>query len=207
MQFDRLKKKRLGDILVDEGLVGKEHVIEALHEHQRSKRLVSDVLLDGGQLREFELAKALVEQQALPFVDLANYTIHKDLVATFPAEFLHRAAIVPMDRFGSQVAFACQELPAGDVAEELRVRLPDGCYFFVALSCEIRRVLKESAPLEKEEVPVVEVRAGTKAPAPGAKPASAAKPKQSEDLAWRELFDAANAAVIADLKPEAAPEE
>jgi hypothetical protein len=193
MQFERLKRKRLGDILVDEGIVGKEHVIAAIQEQQRTKRLLSEILIDAGHLAEFDLAKAIVEEQQLPFIDLATYTIHKDLVAEFPAELLHRAAAVPLDRFGKQVAFACQELPSGEVAEQLRECVPEGCYFFVALAGEIRRVLKEFAPLASN--------------APPATPEGPADEEFNQDSAWKEIFDAANAAVLAELKAEARPED
>lgn len=202
MQFERLKRKRLGDILVDEGVVGKEHVIAALQEQQRTKRLVSDILIEAGHVAEFDLAKALVEEQQLPFVDLTTYTIHKELVAEFPAELLHGAALVPLDRFGKQVAFACQEVPAGEVGERLRELVPEGCYFFVALASEIRRVLKNFAPLASS-APAEVARPATAVAAPQ----SAADEEVNEDSAWKELFDAANDAVLAELKAEARPED
>jgi len=212
MQFDRLKRKRLGDILVDEGLVTKEFVIGALHEHQKTKRLLSDVLIDNGHIGEYDLAKALVTEQQLPFVELSNHTVHKDLLAEFPADFLHRAALVPLDRFGAQIAFACQELPGADVAEELRARAPEGCYFFVALSAEIRRLLREFAPLgngasQPEPRRAGEARRETSPRDEGRKAPPRDDAEIREDTAWKVLFDSANAAVMADLKPEGSTAE
>ena len=81
--YQRLKKKRLGDLLVDEGLVGNDTVIAALHERQVSHRLLSEILIEAEELSEYDLARILVEQLQLPYLDLSTYQIHKDLVQTF----------------------------------------------------------------------------------------------------------------------------
>ena len=72
--YDRLKRKRLGDVLVDEGLATEETVISALQEQQRSGRLLSDILLDLRQVGEHDLARAIVEHYQVPYIDLKNYT-------------------------------------------------------------------------------------------------------------------------------------
>jgi len=109
--YDRLKRKRLGDILVDEHLASEEVVITALQEQQRSGRLLSDILLQMQEVGEYDLARVIVEQYQTPFIELKSYAVHKDLIELFTPEFLHRSAVVPLDRFGRQICFACQEIP------------------------------------------------------------------------------------------------
>jgi len=185
--YDRVKRTRLGDMLVDEGLVSKEAVIEALREQQRNHRTLSDILIDTQQITEYDVARILVREQQLPFLDLAAYSGHKDLVARFPAELLHRAAVLPLEKFGDQVAFACQEVPTGQVAEELRALAPAGFFVYIALSAEIRRLLGEYAPIASQGTPWRE----------GSGP--------SADARWTNLFDSANQAVLAEI--DRTPEE
>lgn len=186
--YERLKKKRLGDILVDEGLVGKDTMIAALHEQQVSSRLLSDILIEGDELSEYQLARTLVEQQQLPYVDLTCYVLHKDLIKEFAGSFLHKNGVVPLETFGGRIAFAAQEIPNPTVIEELKEHSPKGLFFFIALASDVKRCLQENAPLEGDDrVAVVKQAQGEDA---------------GEDMAWQSLFDAANESVIAELSED-----
>jgi type IV pilus assembly protein PilB len=186
------KKKRLGDILVDEGLATKEAVIRALHEQQKSHRLLSDILLDEGELSPHDLARVVVDQYQVPFLDLERYSLHKDLVEQFPAALLHAAAVVPLDRFGPQVCFACQEIPGEAVAEKLRQHVEGTLQFFVAVSTAVREVLAEHVKLAGDEN---KVRPKPKAVLP-------TPDEIDEDAAWKDLFDSADKEILQDLKSE-----
>jgi hypothetical protein len=185
--YDRIKRKRLGDVLVDEGLATEETIISALQEQQQSGRLLSDILLEMRHVGEQEIAHAIVDHYQVPYIDLKNYTIHKDLIQEFPPAFLHRARIVPLDRYGKQICVACQEIPGKDVVDELKKRAPGGIYFYVASALEMRRVLADYVAVK-----------------PGEKAAAAAAPAKVKDdeesSAWKNLFDAANESILTELR-------
>jgi hypothetical protein len=194
--YDRMKRKRLGDILVDDGLATEETVIAALQDQQRTGRLLSDILLDQRQVGEHDLARAIVEHYQVPYIELRTYTIHKDLVKEIPAALLHRARVVPLDKYGKQICFACQEIPPKECVDELRRHAPGGVYFFVASAVDIRKALEDYAPIGKPA-------AGPGAPAPASAPAKkqAATAEQSdENAAWKDLFDAANDSILTEIK-------
>jgi hypothetical protein len=198
--YDRLKRKRLGDVLVDEGLATEEIVIAALQEQQRTGALLSETLLQQRQLGEHDLARAIVEHYQVPYIDLKNYTIHKDLVKEVPAALLGRARIVPLDRYAKQMCFACQEIPAKEVVDELRKVAPGGIYFYVASAVDIKKALEDYAPVAKSApaAPAGKPAAGGKAPAKAA--VSAAAASADENNAWKDLFDAANESILTDIK-------
>ncbi len=189
--YDRMKRKRLGDILVDDGLATEEVVIAALQEQQKTGRLVSDVLLEQRQVGEHDLARAIVEHYQVPYVELRNYTIHKDLIQTIPAALLNRARVVPLDKYGKQICFACQEIPPKELVDELRKHATGGVYFFIASAVEIRRVLADYASVGKGAVALP--------PAP-AKQKAAVAATPDENTAWKDLFDAANESILTDIK-------
>jgi general secretion pathway protein E/type IV pilus assembly protein PilB len=201
--YDRLKRKRLGDVLVDEGLATEEIVIAALQEQQRTGALLSEILLQQRQVGEHDLARAIVEHYQVPYIDLRNYTIHKDLVKEIPPALLSRARVVPLDRYAKQMCFACQEIPAKEVVDELRKIAPGGIYFYVASAIDIKKVLEDHAPAAaKPAAAPARAPAGAKAPAQGkAGPAKApAAAPTDEDSAWKDLFDAANESILTDIK-------
>ncbi|MEE8105826.1 MAG: hypothetical protein V3T86_09860 [Planctomycetota bacterium] len=183
MHYTRVKKKRLGDFLMDEGLITKEAVIAALHEQQVSNRLLSSVLLESEDVSEFELARAIVEHQHVPFLELSSYNLHKELVEGFDAEFLNAARVVPMENFGGRISFAVQEVPSEAVVEKLMEHADKGMYFFIALASNISRALREYAPVQTEE----EAMSGVAA-----------------DKGWTNLFDTANESILSDIvEPDA----
>ncbi len=191
-QYDRFKRKRLGDILVSEGVASQEAVIAALKEQKQSPQLLSDLLLDAQALSEWDLARVVVEQYQLPFIDLARYSPHKDLIESYPARLLHGAALVPLDRFGQQTCFACQEVPGEGVVNKLRQVGRGPVQLFVALSLEVRRVLHELAPLEADAMAADTAAAAAKgAPIPFG--------SMETDGGWKDIFDAANQSVLSEL--------
>jgi hypothetical protein len=200
--YDRLKRKRLGDVLVDEGLATEEIVIAALQEQQRSGALLSDILLQQRQVGEHDLARAIVEHYQVPYIDLRNYTIHKDLVKEVPPALLNRARVVPLDRYAKQMCFACQEIPAKEVVDELRKVSPGGIYFYVASAVDIKKVLEDYAPVAKPAAAAAaKAPAGAKAPAQGKAAAKVpAVESADENTAWKDLFDAANDSILTEIK-------
>jgi type IV pilus assembly protein PilB len=189
--YDRLKRKRLGDVLVDEGLATEEEIIAGLQQQQQTGRLLSDILFEGRKVSEYDIARAIVEHCQAPFIDLRSYTLHKDLIQSLPARLLHTAGAVPMEKFGDQICFACQEIPSDEAANRLKEHAPGGIYVFIASSVDIRAALHNHAPLtaETEEAPKA---------APAGK-AAAASTSSEEDQAWKELFDAANESILTEL--------
>jgi len=195
--YDRMKRKRLGDILVDDGLATEETVIAALQEQQRTGRLLSDVLLDQRQIGEHDLARAIVEHYQVPYIELKTYTLHKDLIKEIPAALLNRARVVPLDKYGKQICFACQEIPPKEIVDELRRHSPGGVYFFVSSAVEIRKVLEDHAPLGNK--PAAAPGSPAPASAPSKKQAAAAE-QSDENAAWKDLFDAANESILTEIK-------
>ncbi|MHC4933027.1 MAG: hypothetical protein ACYTGV_12635 [Planctomycetota bacterium] len=196
--YERLRRKRLSDILIDEGVASKEAVMTAFQEHQQSDRLLSDVLLESNELSEFDLAKVLVAQYQLPFVDLSSYNFHKDVVRKYPAELLHRAGTVPLDLFGETVCFACQEFPSEEVAAELESHGPGKIFYFVALAMEIKHALGSQAPLTE---PAADAEPAVGEPEAETPPVEEGGPAGG---AWKELFDMANESILASLGGEEA---
>lgn len=183
--YDRVKRKRLADLLVDEGLVSKKVVLAALREQYETKNLLSTILLDSEDVDVFDLARLVTEQYQVPFLDLEHYSIGKDLVQEFPAELLHMGRVIPLDRFGNSVGFACQEVPSPEVHAALR-DIAGGVFIFSAFSRDIVTRLDENHPWQ---APEVTAKAGVDADSEGSE----------NDSAWHSLFDSANESVMSDI--------
>ena len=207
--YERLKRKRLGDVLVDEGVVERDVVIRALQEQQLSRRLLSDILLEEDSVAQYDLARVIVDQYQVPYLDIATYSLHKDLIEEFPNELLHEARVLPLDRFGKQVCFACQEIPSQAHADQLRQHAGGGMYFFVGLANDVKQCLADHAPLANVEK-MEEVQAPVGAQPFGEEQGlreSLTEEVVSESVAWKNLFDSADDAIMSELGSEDSPAE
>lgn len=183
--YDRVKRKRLADLLVDEGLVDKKIVLAALREQYKTKKLLSTILLESEDIDAFDLTRLITEQYQVPFLDIERYSMDQELVREFPAALLHVNRIIPLDRFGNSVAFACQEVPSSDVYAALR-DTAGGVFLFAAFSRDIMMRLDENHPWQAPEVVPSSDNSG--------------EPEAAEnDSAWHSLFDSANESVMLDI--------
>jgi hypothetical protein len=189
--YDRVKRKRLADLLVDEGLVNKKVVLAALRVQYETKELLSTILLGADDVDAYDLARLITEQYQVPFLDLENYSADKDLIQEFPAELLHVGRVVPLDRFGSSVAFACQEVPSPEVHAALR-DIAGGVFVFSAYSRDIVTCLDANHPW----------RAPESAASASSDDGDSVAGEGENDSAWQSLFDSANESVMSDIDPE-----
>lgn len=79
----RKLNKRLGEILMDKGLITSEQLSEALTEQQRTKEFLGQILIRRNYIKERDLLKALSEQFGIPLGKLKNKYIHWELVKQF----------------------------------------------------------------------------------------------------------------------------
>jgi len=213
-------------VLVDEGLVDRDLVIRALQEQQARPRLLSDILLDNDGVTPYDLARAIVENYQVPFLDVSGYAFHKELLAMFPGELLHEMAVIPMDRFGRQMCFVCQEIPGGAQVDRLKEFAEGGLYFYVGLSHDIRECLHNQVPFEgaagaggedaDDEVvaPLIgdeplpeslEVLTEDEKAAAALEVLRQDSDDEDEDAAasdsvtWKQLFDSADASILSEL--------
>src|SRR3954447_10619521 len=88
--------KQLGDILLEEGLVTREQLAEAVETQQRLGRTLGRVLVDQGVLTESQLVAALATQIGMKFVDLTEYPVDGSAVARIPDAVARRHTALPI---------------------------------------------------------------------------------------------------------------
>ena len=186
--YDRLKRKRLSDILVDEEMSSKGAVITAVHESHQSGRLLSTILISGSELTEYDMARVLVKHYQLPFIELAHYSYHRDLIDKFPPDFLQTKRLVPLDQFGESVCFATQEFPDDETMAKLEAVVEGPIFFFAAMSADIVGALHDNLTGRVEEPKLAALAVGNE---------QSSEPAPDQD--WAKLFDNANESIVSTL--------
>src|SRR5919197_2014672 len=89
------KKKHLGQILVEEGLITDEQLELALKEQERVPKSLGRILIDLRLIREDDLVRALALQVGLEFVDLSEAPPDPGVVTLIPESVAKRYRALP----------------------------------------------------------------------------------------------------------------
>jgi len=91
-------RRRLGELLVETGLLSREHLLEALEAQKKSGRRLGQVLVGMDLISEEEIAFALAMQLRIPFIDLRDYEITADVMESIPEEVCRKFVCVPIEQ-------------------------------------------------------------------------------------------------------------
>ncbi|MFN0186172.1 MAG: GspE/PulE family protein [Aquabacterium sp.] len=80
----RPERIRLGDLLIQEGLLTEPQLMQALGEQKKSGRKLGRIFVDQGWVTEVQIAKAVARQLRAPFVDLASRAVRPEVARLLP---------------------------------------------------------------------------------------------------------------------------
>lgn len=121
--LDAQSSKRLGEVLLDWGLVSRDTLAWALAQQERSGSRLGETLLSSGVLRRDDLHRALAQVWGCDFVDLRATAIDVDLARRFDPDEMLRRRWVPYLSDGTVARVATSERPTAELAGELAMRL------------------------------------------------------------------------------------
>ncbi|NAW99111.1 MULTISPECIES: GspE/PulE family protein [unclassified Vibrio] len=124
-------RKRLGDLLVEEGIITENQVEQALAAQKRSGRKLGDTLIELGFLSEQQMLSFLSQQLSLPLIDLSRANVDIDAVQLLPEVHARRLRALIIGKNGDTLRIAMSD-PADLFAQEsLLTQLPQYSFEFV----------------------------------------------------------------------------
>lgn len=93
----RKNKKRLGDLLIQEGLITQDNLSNALVEQKKGCRKLGETLVDLGYVDELSIAKALQKQLKLDIVQLTGITIQPGVLELVNEPILRKYMLIPYE--------------------------------------------------------------------------------------------------------------
>lgn len=115
-----MERKRLGDLLVEAGLLSPEQLQRTLHEKPREQKL-GDALLQRGYITEQQLIEVLEFQLGIPHVNLFRYPFDPKLFNLVPKEFAKQKQIVPLKTDGDKLFVAMSDPMDYITVDDLRL--------------------------------------------------------------------------------------
>ncbi len=110
----RITKKRIGELLVEQGTITGEQLATALAEQQAQGELLGRILVRLGHVTEEQVAQVLTAQYGFPYLPLDNYEIDQELTAVVSEDVARQYCLLPVDRIGNALTLAMADPSNGE---------------------------------------------------------------------------------------------
>lgn len=96
-------KKRLGEQLIDEGIISKEQLARALAESKQTNTPIGSVLVKLGFITLEQLRETLSKQQGVAHVEAKDLKIEANVIRLLPEDFIRDNKVVPVSTDGKTI--------------------------------------------------------------------------------------------------------
>jgi len=126
-----MPRKKVGDILIDKGLISNDQLNQALKEQKKTGHKIGQILVESGMITEEQLIETISERLKIPKISLDQMVIDPSVVGLVPVEVARRYCLIPAFRIGDNLTVAMSD-PLNIIAiEELKY----------LTKCEVKRVI------------------------------------------------------------------
>ncbi len=144
MRYERASNKHLGELLLERGIIARDHLQKALeYQQEHAGVLFGEALIKLGYATEEDIAQAITSQYGFPYLPLANYEIDIEVARAVPGNVCEQFCLIPIDKIGKSLTLAMSN-PLNIKAVE-DVELLSGCTVqaFVSTTTDIRNAIKK----------------------------------------------------------------
>lgn len=138
------RRKKLGQILVEAGLISEDQLVLALEEQKKgTKKHLGKIIVEKGWAKEEDICQALSKQLNIPYVKLKDLEIPDEVLETISRKQANRRLIIPYEKTGRRLRLAmANPLDYGTINE---VKFRTGLDVSVAVAPEedIREAIDE----------------------------------------------------------------
>ncbi len=159
-----LDRPRIGELLVDEGLVTPNQLSEALAVQRERGGKTAEILISMRYLDPHALVNLLARQPGVASIDLQHYVVPSELIDLIPKALALKHEVFPIDRLGRlltlAMAFPLDRRAIDEIQEATGLRIK-------ALLCgpaDIRAAINRYYPLDPPKAPASEPGEPTEAP-------------------------------------------
>ncbi len=141
VSLTRLTRKKLGEILVEQGLLSDAQVQDTLRLQHQLGLLFGETLVQQKLITEEKMVSVLVSQFGIPYILPTQYNINKELLEIFDPQMMRRFQFVPIDSIGSVLVVAIAGLLSEDLLKEIEGQTGCSLQLFLTKMSEINAVL------------------------------------------------------------------
>lgn len=136
-----LQKKRIGELLIENGSLSPENLEEALQHQKKEGGVIGQILIRLGYVSEESLVAALSKQLHVPYLPLSHYSINMDAAPLLGEELCRKHHVVPFD-FDEKKIFVAISDPLNDfVGDDVEKKSKLKAQIFITTPSEIYTML------------------------------------------------------------------
>jgi type IV pilus assembly protein PilB len=113
-------RRRLGDLLIEEGLITPEQLQTTLAEKEKNQK-IGEALLQRGYITDQQLADVLENQLGIPHISLFQYPFDTNIFSLISKETARRNLIIPLKKDGNKLYVAMVDPMDFIVIDDLRL--------------------------------------------------------------------------------------
>lgn len=136
-------KKKIGELLLEKGLISPQQLDEGLKEQALSGRRLGEILVDRGRITEEQLIDTVSERLSIPRITLPLMVIDPQVIRRVSVELARRYTLIPVFEIGNALTLAMAD-PLNIIAiEEIKYRTGRNINRAVASSTEINDAIDQ----------------------------------------------------------------
>ena len=101
------KEMRVGDLLLQKGIITKEQLEQALEEQKKTHEKLGQILIQHGVISPATLSEILSSQSNIPSINIEEFSIDPNVVSLLPEQFIRDNFIIPLRKTDDTLEVAC----------------------------------------------------------------------------------------------------
>lgn len=138
------KRRHLGEILYKAGVVEKRALISAIKTAKSNNKRLGQVLLDLGLVDEETLTKALAKQFGLKYINLDRTNIPSEALKLVPEDTLRKHNVLPLGMNNGRLKLIISDPSDLDTMDAIRFRLNTELDCYLASPSKIRSYVQDT---------------------------------------------------------------
>ena len=139
----RIITKRLGEVLLERGVINYKQLEQALAHQKEHGGLMGQALIQLGFVTEEEIALALTAQYGFPYLPLDNYEIDSGLTEIIPEQIARQYCLIPIDRIGNALTLAMADPSNVQAIEDIEMMTKCVVQTFVSTPSDITKAIEK----------------------------------------------------------------
>jgi type IV pilus assembly protein PilB len=137
------KRKKLGEILVDWGVIDAKAQEEALQHAQDHGKRIGEALIELEACSEDDVVKALATQFGLEYIDLDRHTVDRQALELIPAKLVEDFLVLPLAEEGDRLKVIITDPLDLETLDLLRFRLAREIIPTLAPASKVKRFIEK----------------------------------------------------------------
>ncbi len=133
--------KKLGELLMDAGLITLAQLDQALELQKDKGGLIGEILVQLKFTTEEDIAKTLTAQYGFAYLPLSNYEIDAELAKIIPERVANQYCLIPIDRMSNNLTIAMSNPLNSQAVEDIETISGCSVQIFVSTTTDIRQAI------------------------------------------------------------------